>query len=619
MQIEERIAMELSSESHGEEDVGIERVLSIWPIISCFALYVSAGDLISLSRTSSALRAITHGFPIDNNPFASNTRQGFLRIGDYQTAHWANLKALSRFECSSSTHRSTKQYPTCPCRFCSKPICKACIVRNFFTNPRDDTFKHRTRYLCPTCWESGNLRKDFRHPIDHVSREHIWRGRSYTQRGSYCSCSGSSDNWLCIPCKTLQNASAPTNQNISEVLPNEKERHSRSALVGLLEAPEPVRCFGLDCPNEILEADRERRRICLWCSKPLPRQYAGEDRLRWESRQVEIRAAAAASRSADIAEWARNRFRSLTMSRREMRGSEACLALSHGRDSPEHDQPIFVKHLDAVNYRRFMIESDWLSPDSVYQSKHGRWTYTRGFLMQVNERFLRHTHVTRAINGVSAADLFGSTHTDAGLFGARTNLTLALGKHRSFLRKSKRKRISKWSLDTLARHQAILWEVGLVPLGEGACKAVVDLLTCVEALDVVIEQLLEQVDVWHDLDEAGKLEWRPPSLRLLVEDAEQSFEIMKKARNDGQAASSMDEDSAHAEGGNVNQGIDQPDAYMHDLSGGYSDFRGKVMDKHSSLENDEENGNVSDNESESESESASEVDLMDIDSNRGET
>lgn len=390
-------------ELHEPDQVSLEWLLSIWPITTSIARSTAAGDLIALSRSSSTLRALTHGLPIGlNSPKwegATLRCASDLQIGNHQTRHWTNLKSLASFSCSDSSHRepkpsaNTKTNVVRPCKFCSKPVCKTCIVRSFFADPKQskNTFRYRTRYLCSKCWETGNLRKDFRYPAEHVTREHIWRGQSYGQRGGRCSCSASEDNWLCRECRHLQNISGPSNSSLSDAERRPAETMNRGQQTQQPGAEhDEMNCYGLDCNKIVEDHTKERRRICLWCSKSLPRQFAGEERLRWEERQVEARAAAAASRSADIYEWARNRFRTLTMSRRQMRGTEACILLT-ARDGPDHDKPIFVRHLDAVNYRQVMHDGTAPTPDQVYQSKNGRWTYSLEFLKSVGKQILTST------------------------------------------------------------------------------------------------------------------------------------------------------------------------------------------------------------------------------------
>lgn len=418
-----------SVRSHDTDTLSLEHLLSIWPIASTLACKLSVGDLISLSRTSSVARAHTHGFPLantsdeDTDDVASNTQ--YLFVGKHQTPQWSTLKSLAGFTCSSFSHRDPKSSGSTnnvvrPCKFCSRPVCKACLVRTFFADKSQskNTFRYRARYLCSKCWESGNLRKDFRFPTENISREHIWRGQSYGQRGVYCCCSVSEDNWLCKDCRTLQNVSGPDNNTLMDADRGLVEANQQYREVSKIDtAVTEMKCYGLNCSDVIDDYNRDRRRICLWCSKGLARQFGGEDRLRWEEKQVEIRAARAAVRSADIAEYHRNRFRAFTMSRREMRGTTQCVLLT-GRDGPEHDQPIFVRHLDATNYRKFLPDHVAPSPDDVYRSKNGRWRYSTAMMKSINTWKLGKG--LEPPIGVKPEDLFAST-AEGALTLARPN------------------------------------------------------------------------------------------------------------------------------------------------------------------------------------------------------
>lgn len=500
--------MDSDRQAQGDGNTTLDHLLSIWPVVSSVASQTPVGDLISLARASSTTRAITHGFPIDHTPHERerSDQRGFLdlHIGNHQTTHWANLKSLAPFSCSSPFHKEPKSTSgtnnvTKPCKYCSRPVCKACIVRSFFADPSQskNTFRYRTRYLCQKCWDSGNLRKDFRYPAESVSREHIWRGRSYGQRGGACLCSASEDNWLCRGCRSLQNISGPTNASLTDA-----DKHAKDMIVKNREIGEshvvPVQCYGLGCNHVIDEANRDRRRICLWCSKSLPRQFGGEDRLRWEEKQVEIRAAAAAARSADIEEWARNRFKTLTMSRREMRGTEECILLT-GRDGPQHDKPMFVRHLDAVNYRKYMSEGTAPSPASVYQSKHGRWVYSQEFLKALNRD--RFAHWVPPPEGFDRDTLFDVTRLH-GLKAARKNIDL------------------NWSgcygdQANIFRLAAQFHEAGLMN-GEDISNYRKLYWSDTEGSTRVYNRLYEQLVAWEDMDEETSKTWRPETFSDLL-------------------------------------------------------------------------------------------------------
>ncbi|EHY55695.1 hypothetical protein HRR83_007910 [Exophiala dermatitidis] len=346
-------------------DLKLETLLSIWPIARNLSQWLPVGDLISLSRSSVTLRAVLHGFetprlpPQDREelvPSDPGTVRDELHIGQHGTIYWQQLKDQAPFECSSRTH--TKGPTPKPCRYCSKPICDACIVRSSFARGHENTFQNRTRYLCSKCWETGNSSQSERFPLlnnntsspDPNPPKRKW----YDPDGStkdYCTCTLKDDGWLCLDCKDLQNQ----------------------------EALSITHCHGKDC-REPLEADKERRRICLWCNKALPRQIGGTTRYHWNQKMVEARARNAASRQADLEEYNKRRLKLMRMSRREMRGDEAV------KDDPDADVPQFVRHLDTLNYRSYMSDAAAPSGDAIYDSKRGYWRYTREFLLEMGTR-----------------------------------------------------------------------------------------------------------------------------------------------------------------------------------------------------------------------------------------
>lgn len=385
--------------THNSDSPSLEFLLNIWPVTSSIASHATAGDLLSLSRASSGTRAAVHGSSFERKSLGTiydphSIFRG-LCIGQHQTPQWLSLKASADFVCSVPTHKEPKSSTTKvnvvrPCKFCSRPICSTCKVRSWFVDKTQSqkAFKYRTRYLCTKCWQTGNLRKDFRYPAESVTREHIFQGRSYDQRGGRCTCSGGDDNWVCNDCRTLEIASGPDNTTLDDARrqkPSIREPWKPHE-DGQVEA---LPCYGLNCTNIIADYNKDRRRICLWCSKGLPRQFAGESRLRWQQGQVEVRAINAESRSRDMLEYNRNRFKALTISRRELRGTDQCVLLN-GRDGPEHDETLFVRHLDAVNYRALVGDTAAPAPDDVYQSKMGKWRYSAEFLKAAGRQmFLR--------------------------------------------------------------------------------------------------------------------------------------------------------------------------------------------------------------------------------------
>ncbi|KIX04512.1 uncharacterized protein Z518_05382 [Rhinocladiella mackenziei CBS 650.93] len=333
----------------------LESILSLWPIASTLSQHLPVGDLISLARLSTTLRALLHGFDeLEQTkvPLDLHLVRKELHIGNHGTPYWQRLKDLAPFECSSRTH--TKGPDPKPCRYCSRPICDACIVRSSFARGHENTFQNRTRYLCRNCWDNGNSSRSQRYPLTPSKDSHRKR-KWYDPDGStrdYCTCTLKDDGWLCLSCKDLQN----------------REAISSSEMY----------CHGQDC-GAPLDADKDRRRICLWCNKALPRQVGGTTRYHWNQKMIEARARNAASRQADLEEYNRRRLKLMRMSRREMRGDEAV------KDDPDADLPQFVRHLDTINYRRYMPDSAAPSANSVYDSKRGYWRYHMEFLLWIKK------------------------------------------------------------------------------------------------------------------------------------------------------------------------------------------------------------------------------------------
>lgn len=335
-----------------ESPPGLESSLRLWPVAEALSTYLPIGDLITLSRSSSALRAELHGFSeaYENEPTGGQGGPRLsLHIGQHNTPSWKRLKDLAPFECSSPKHTKKNLSPK-PCRYCSRPICDACIVQSSFSRGRENTFQNRVRYLCRKCWDDGNHSKSHRHPL-HAPKDVSSKTQWYDPGGSTrecCTCTLKVDGTLCLECKDRQNWEAISSAEIQ--------------------------CHGLNCTNP-LEEDKERRRICLWCDKALPRQIGGTTRHHWNQKMIDARARNAASRQADLEEYNRKRFKSMTMSRREMRGDEAV------RDDPDADLPQFVRHLDTINYQTYMGAGLTPSGEAVYHSKRGYWTYSQKFLL----------------------------------------------------------------------------------------------------------------------------------------------------------------------------------------------------------------------------------------------
>ena len=359
-------------ERHG---ASLESVVAPWPIAACICQHLPVGDLISLARTNIALRASLHGFGyVGLNADVGSTGsvlepksvREHLNIGFHDTLYWSRLKDLSPFKCASIRH--TKGDSPRPCRFCSRPICEACIVKDSFIHPKENTFNNRCVSMCPECWDSGNISRSRRFPLASSRRHQGWYGND-DAADEVCTCTLKKDAYLCIPCKNLQN-----NQAVSE---------------------SAKQCHGYECNNPAGE-DARRRRICTWCHKPLPGHRGGAARLEWNQKIIDARKMAAESRQADLLEYNIRRLKLLRMSRRELRGNEAV------KDDLNADLPQYVRHLDTFNYRRFMPDSAAPTGNEVYLSKKGFWVYSQDFLKQIG-RFCKRlpprqelTHATRA-------------------------------------------------------------------------------------------------------------------------------------------------------------------------------------------------------------------------------
>lgn len=358
----------MADESGSSLPVTLETIVQPWPIALSLSSHLPAGDLISLARTNSALRASLHGFG-EAEPLSSTDNQHKVResiyVGLHGTPYWQRLKAAAPHVCSSKTH--TKGDKVHSCRLCSRTICEACIVRSSFARGKEDTFRNRCRFFCKECWDSGNLSRSRRHPLSIHQQHTSWFGQaqSDTHEDTFCTCTLKSDGFLCLECKDKQNYEAAS-----------KDR---------------LKCHGLGCSN-VVGDDYERRRVCLWCNKSLPRHAGSASRHVWNQKIIEARQRNALSRQADLEEYNRKRLKLMRMSRREMRGDHAV------EGDPEADLPQFVRHLDSCcNYRNFVHESSVPDGNAVYNSKRGYWRYSKDFLVQVGIRCrkskrLRHSH-----------------------------------------------------------------------------------------------------------------------------------------------------------------------------------------------------------------------------------
>jgi hypothetical protein len=355
-----------------DEKVALEYVLSLWPVALSLSSFLPVGDLIALARTNSALRATLHGFgpaqALSDTSEGSPARES-LYVGLHGTPYWQRLKESAIQVCSSKTH--TRGDKIHSCRFCSKLICEACIVRSSFSRGKEDTFKNRCRFFCESCWENGNVSRTRRHPLFVSKRPPVYTDGIDLDvaNGIFCTCTLKDNGWLCLECKDEQNYTAATK--------------------------EVLKCHGVDCGNPVGE-EHDRRRVCLWCNKTLPRHLGHHARFVWSQKIVEARTRNVLARQADMEEYNRRRLKLMRMSRREMRGDMAVV------DDSEADKPQFIRHLDSCcNYLNFMSANTAPDGNAVYDSKRGYWRYSAKFLVRIgvqckNSKQLRRNHAVRA-------------------------------------------------------------------------------------------------------------------------------------------------------------------------------------------------------------------------------
>lgn len=229
------------------------------------------------------------------------------------------------------------------------------MTRASFANPGEKTFQKRCRSFCESCWTSGN-----RHQEQKLTDDCDCHKNSNTSKAKgtqleadetkTCECTNKNDGWVCLECKHLQNKVWLTNL-----------------------------CFGEGCSNP-LDSAAERRKICMWCDKPLPITATREKPHVYKQKVVDAMAQEAASRQADLEAHALRRRKRLRMTLRELRGDEAVSR------NPLANEPNLVRHLDTVNYTRVLGYDHSPTSSQVYNSKLGNWQYSRSFLLSFRSR-----------------------------------------------------------------------------------------------------------------------------------------------------------------------------------------------------------------------------------------
>jgi hypothetical protein len=161
-----------------------------------------------------------------------------------------------------------------------------------------------------------------------------------------------------------------------------------------------------------------------------------ESRLAFDQRMQGARA----KRGLSFEDRTRKQQKLYKMSRRELRGNEAV------ENDPLADAPQFVRHLDTINYQRFMRREHTPSGEQVYQSKLGRWVYDRNFLIEIGKRCKQ----------LPKRSIFRNLTTGDGKESGRTNLEAGYWKceNRGNKHKQRGKRRHLEPVPILAREQS---------------------------------------------------------------------------------------------------------------------------------------------------------------------
>jgi hypothetical protein len=105
-----------------------------WPVVSTLVCHLGIADLLNLSRVNRKFRAVLHDFPLPSSESnlqlidsATLLVRPDIYLGQHRTPYWTYLKAISQRICAEQAHRKGTKADLC--RYCSMPVCDACIVR----------------------------------------------------------------------------------------------------------------------------------------------------------------------------------------------------------------------------------------------------------------------------------------------------------------------------------------------------------------------------------------------------------------------------------------------------------------------------------------------------------
>lgn len=216
-----------------------------YPVLEALVAELPLDGLLNLARASSLYRAILHDFPAadaTNSSKIPNTIRPQLFIGKHHTKFWRRLKSKAVSRCSEPHH--TKGSIIKRCRLCSMLVCESCIVKSSYFGA-NVTMGSRRRYLCGTCWNTGNRHRE-RQLNEAVDRNFCSYQRQAEIQG-FCTCSVQ-DKWLCLQCIQKQPPKMPEGS---------------------------VQCAGEGCFT-IMRPESCGGRLCVWCDLPLMEKLSRE-------------------------------------------------------------------------------------------------------------------------------------------------------------------------------------------------------------------------------------------------------------------------------------------------------------------------------------------------------
>lgn len=215
-----------------------------YPVLEALVAALPFDGLLSLARASSLYRAILHSFPAYESIKSSkiaNTIRPQLFIGKHNTELWRRLKSRTVLRCSEPHH--TKGSTIKGCRLCSMLVCEGCIVKTSYFSA-NVTMESRRRYLCGTCWNTGNRHRE--RQFDEAIDPKFCSYQRQAEVQGCCTCT-IRDKWLCLNCKKRT--------------PKIPEDVVQCAGEGCLTTMRPMNCGG---------------RLCMWCELPLVEKLGRE-------------------------------------------------------------------------------------------------------------------------------------------------------------------------------------------------------------------------------------------------------------------------------------------------------------------------------------------------------